>query len=48
MSPGDIVYYDKMYWAMVIDKTDGRIVIRQTGFGAKDTMVDAAKIQIVR
>ena len=48
LSPGDIVYYDKMYWAMVVDKADGKIVIRQTGFAAKDTMVDAAKIQIAR
>lgn len=47
LSPGDIVYYNKMYWAMVIGKRNDKIVIRQEGFPATDIAVHVSKLQIL-
>ena len=48
LSIGDIVYFDKMYWVMVTGKQDGKIIIRQAGFPAKDKLVDISKLQILK
>lgn len=48
LTEGRTVYFDKMHWAMVVGKSGGRVVIRETGFGAKDKVVDVSRVQIVR
>lgn len=45
---GQIVYFDKMYWAIVVGKQDTRPVVRQNGFASKDKAVDLSKIEEVR
>lgn len=50
LSVGDIVYYEKMSWVMVVgtSQPDGRVAIRSAGFAAKDQLVSLASIQRVR
>lgn len=48
VQPGQIVYFDKMYWAIVVGKQDNRAVIRQTGFASKDKAVDLSKLEEIR
>lgn len=50
LSVGDIVYYDKMWWVMIVGTSngDGRVAIRETGFNKKDRLVSLEKIQRVR
>ncbi len=45
---GDIVYFNQFYWAMIVGKQDGKIIIREAGFPAKDKLVDVSKLQIMR
>lgn len=48
--PGEIVYYENKYWAMVVGKSAAgdRIAIRVTGFAQKDQLAPLSKIQRVR
>lgn len=48
LSPGDIVYYDRMHWTIIVGKRDNKIVIRPEGFPATDMMVDISKLQILK
>lgn len=48
VQPGQIVYSNKMYWAIVVAKQNERPVIRESGFAAKDKAVDISKIELVR
>lgn len=50
LSKGDIVYYKKMYWVMVVgtSQPDGRVAIRAAGFAKKDQLVSVSSIQRVR
>lgn len=48
LSTGDIVYYNRHYWAMIVGKQDRKIIIREAGFPARDKLVDVSKIQIMR
>lgn len=50
VATGDIVYYDKTRWAMVVGppQSDGRVAIRETGYGARDQLVGLSKLQRVR
>ena len=50
LSVGDIVYYDQMWWVMIVGTSqgDGRVAIRETGFNKKDRLVSLSKIQRVR
>ncbi len=50
LTPGEIVYYENKYWAMVVGQSDAgdRIAIRATGFGQKDQLAPLSKIQRVR
>ncbi len=44
---GDIVYDEKMVWAMVVGKSDGKIIIRRVGTRTKDALVDASRLETV-
>lgn len=49
LAVGDIVYFDRMYWVMVVGKKDDdRVVIREVGFNGKDKIVHISKLQILR
>lgn len=49
LSPGDVVYFQGIYWAIVIGKRDGKIIIRQDKYPSEgDVMVDASHLQIFR
>lgn len=50
LSPGDLVYVDKMHWAMVMGKSDAgdRAVVRLKGWAAKDQLTPLSKIERVR
>ncbi len=49
LSPGDIVYYQNSYWAIVIGKRDGKTIIRQDIYPLEgDILVDASKLQIFK
>lgn len=45
---GEIVYLDKMHWAMVVGKSGPDVILRESGFGAPDKVVDVSRIESVR
>jgi hypothetical protein len=46
LQPGDIVYLDKLYWAMVLaEKDNDHIFVRTAGFPAKDLLVPINKLE---
>jgi hypothetical protein len=48
LKPGDVVYARKMYWAMVVGTQEGRVIIREAGFGTKDKAVLPSTLEAVR
>lgn len=48
LAPGDIVDFDNGYWAIVIGKRDGKIIVRSAGFPAQDLLVDVSKLRIFK
>lgn len=51
LSPGDIAYYEKRSWVMIVGNVepDGRsVAIRASGFGMKDQLAPLSKLQRVR
>lgn len=48
LSIGDIVHYNRLYWAIVVGRQDGKIIIREAGFPARDKLVDVSKLQIMK
>lgn len=46
---GDILYFENMYWVMVIDvKDSNRVIIRNEGFPATDKIVSLTSLQILK
>lgn len=49
LSTGDIVYYQNSYWAIVIGKRSGKIIVRRDIYPPEgDILVDASKLQIFK
>lgn len=49
LSPGDVVYFQGSYWAIVIGKRGGKIIIRQDKYPSDgDVMVGASHLQIYK
>jgi hypothetical protein len=48
LTEGEIVYFDKSYWAMVVGKQGNQVVIRQAGWASKDTAVDLSRVQTTK
>ena len=47
--PGAIMYYDKMYWIMILGTRDNtHIIVRQNGFPAKDMIVPISKLEVYK
>ena len=47
--PGAIMYFDKMYWVMVLGtRDDTHIIVRQNGFPAKDMIVPISKLEVYK
>ena len=51
LSPGDVAYYDRMSWVMIVGnaEADGRrVAIRDSGYAAKDKLAPLSKLQRLR
>jgi hypothetical protein len=47
--PGAIMYFDKMYWVMILGtRDDTHIIVRQSGFPAKDMIVPISKLEVYK
>ena len=47
--PGAIMYFDKMYWVMILGtRDDTHIIVRQNGFPAKDMIVPISKLEVYK
>lgn len=45
--PGNILYFDKMYWVMVILlKDENHAIVRNAGFAGKDMIVPLSKLEV--
>lgn len=45
--PGNILYFDKMYWVMAIQlKDDTHAIVRNAGFAGKDMIVPLSKLEL--
>lgn len=45
--PGNILYFDKMYWVMVINlQDDTHAIVRSAGFARKDMIVPFSKLEV--
>ena len=47
LSIGEIVYFEKFRWAIVIKKQDGKVVIREDGFPG-EKLVEAEKLERIK
>lgn len=51
LSPGDIAFYDRMSWVMIVGnpEPDGHsVAIRLSGYAAKDKLAPLSKLQRLR
>ncbi len=48
LQPGQVVYFQKMHFAMVMEKQKARVAIRQSGVDVKDRLVEISTLQELR